>query len=188
MTNIYIFHGTHGYSGENWFPWLKEELEKLGCRVIVPDFPTPENQTLESWFQVLDKYKEFYDSNTILVGHSLGGAFALRVIEKFDVMIKAVFLISSPSGIVPSKFPGADKTDLPFVGEKFDWFKIKNKVGSVVVFQSDNDPYIDHKNTEDISKNLGAELIVVPNAGHFNEKAGYTKFDLLLNLLKEVLK
>ena len=41
MANIFIIHGTEGYPEENWFPWLKKELEQKGHIVFVPQFPTP---------------------------------------------------------------------------------------------------------------------------------------------------
>ena len=37
---------------------------------------------------------------------------------------------------------------------------------------------------EKLSENLGVESELVNNAGHFNEKAGYIKFDLLLDGIK----
>jgi hypothetical protein len=43
MRNIFIIHGSYGYPEENWFPWLKKELSKLGHRVFVPKFPIPAN-------------------------------------------------------------------------------------------------------------------------------------------------
>ena len=60
MATAFIFHGTGGYPEENWFPWLKRELESLDYKVIVPQFPTPENQTLENWFAIFEKYKKVY--------------------------------------------------------------------------------------------------------------------------------
>jgi len=41
-----IFHGSFGNSKENWIPWLKEELEKFGNIVSVPEFP------IEDWDQL----------------------------------------------------------------------------------------------------------------------------------------
>ena len=46
MINILIIHGANGYPEENWFPWIKRELELLGCNVFVPQFPLGEKQTL----------------------------------------------------------------------------------------------------------------------------------------------
>lgn len=72
MSNIFIIHGVDGTPEANWFPWLKTELEKHGHRVIVPQFPTPEGQTLENWLAVLKNYEEFITPDSIFTGHSLG--------------------------------------------------------------------------------------------------------------------
>ena len=72
-----IIHGAYGNPSENWIPWLRESLEKLG-EVIVPEFPTPEGQSLENWRNVFDSS----DENTILIGHSLGPAFILDILER----------------------------------------------------------------------------------------------------------
>ena len=41
MKNVIIIHGTEGYPEENWFPWLKKNLEERGYNVTVPQFPSP---------------------------------------------------------------------------------------------------------------------------------------------------
>ena len=41
MKTAIIIHGTEGYPEENWFPWLKSELEIIGYQTFVPQFPSP---------------------------------------------------------------------------------------------------------------------------------------------------
>jgi hypothetical protein len=185
MTNIIIVHGTYGYPEENWFPWLKTELEKDNYTVFVPKFPTPENQSLKNWISVFEKYKQHLNKESIVVGHSLGTAFLLTVLENLDKPIKAAFFVSGNTDLLDN--PKFDKLNKSFVNRKFDWKKIKKNCPKFFVFHSDNDPYVPLKKAEELSRNLDAKLILVKNAGHFNEKAGYTKFELLLeNILKEI--
>lgn len=184
MVNVFIIHGTAGHPKENWFPWLKERLEKIGCTVIVPQFPTPENQTLETWFKVFDQYKDQYTTETILIAHSLGGAFALRILENYPVKIRAAFLVAAPIGVRPIKNWDGDQ---PFIGKPFDWAAIKSHAEKFVVFHSEDDSMVGIGNGIELAKKLDAEFVRVPNAGHFNAQAGYTKFDLLHEKIKETL-
>ncbi len=177
MSNVFIFHGTDGYPDENWFPWLKQKLEFLGHKVFVPQFPTPENQTLDNWFKVFDGFEKDFNPDSILVGHSLGGAFLLRVLEKSKIKIKATFIVAAPIGVLPIKNFDSDKL---FIGKPFDWKKIKMNCPNFFVFHSDNDPYVSLGNGEKIAEKLGTKLIFIPNAGHFNKASGYKKFELLL--------
>lgn len=184
MQNALIFHGTEGHPKENWFPWLKEKLEVMGVKTIVPHFPSPPvvAARIDEWFGVLEEYENQITEDTILIGHSLGGVFTLKVLEKLDHKVDAVFLVGTPVGVKP--ILNYDR-DSAFSGFEFDWNKIKKQSDTFVVFQSDDDPYVSLGNGEELAKQLGIELSFIPNAGHFNEKAGYTKFDELWEELKQ---
>ena len=177
-TNIFIFHGTEGYPEENWFPWLKQELEQKGYQVFIPQFPSPPiiPAKIAEWFDVLKNYKLSINEHSVLIGHSLGGIFALRVLEKLDSPIKLAIFVGTPIGLQP--ILNFDR-DNAFSGFNFNWEKIKSKSKNFVVFQSDNDPYVGLKNGTELAKNLGVGLSLVPNAGHFNTKAKYLKFEEL---------
>jgi predicted alpha/beta hydrolase family esterase len=183
MVNVIIVHGTYGHPGENWFPWLKSELEKEKHSVFVPKFPTPENQTLRNWIKEFEKHKQHLNKDSIVIGHSLGTPFLLTVIENLDEPITAAFFVSGNTGLLGN--PKLDKLNQSFVDKKFDWKKIKKNCLKFYVFHSDNDPYVPLKKAEDLAKNLGVKVILVKNAGHFNEKAGYTKFELLLEKIEK---
>lgn len=182
MANIFIFHGVGGYPEENWFPWLKKKLENLGHTVFVPQFPTPENQTLENWLKVLEQYKTYLDKDCVLIGHSLGVPFALNVIERYSV--NAAFFVAGFVGKADNEFDEGMKT---FAQREFDWVKLKNNCNNFYIYHSDNDPYLSLEKAERVAHNLEVEIRLVKGAGHFNKSAGYTTFELLLEDVKKIL-
>ena len=93
MATVFIIHGAYGHPGENWFPWLKERLEELGHEVVVPAFPTPEGQTLEKWLKVFSTYQQQVTAESVFIGHSIGPAFILTVLEQLESPVKAGFFV-----------------------------------------------------------------------------------------------
>ncbi|MBI2151440.1 serine hydrolase family protein [Candidatus Woesearchaeota archaeon] len=178
---VFIFHGAYGNPQENWFPWLKKELEKCGCEVYVPQFPTPENQCLESWKTVFENYKDKVTENSILIGHSIGATFLLHILENREETVKAAFLVAG--FISPLKNAQFDELNTSFLKE-MDWLKIQKNCKRTYVFHSDNDPYVPLKFGKELSEKLGIGVTIVKKAGHFNENIGYKEFPLLLDLIK----
>lgn len=183
MRNVLIFHGTGGNPQGNWFPWLKEELEKKDYKVFVPQFPHPKNHTIVDWFKMLEEYTQYINGESLLIGHSLGGLFLLRVLERLDHKVKGAFFAAASVGIKPILYY---ESDLKFSGFDFNWKQIKKNAGQAFVYHSDNDPYICLANGEKLAKKLGVKLTFIPNAEHLNEETGYFKFDLLLQDIKSV--
>jgi len=184
--NIIIIHGSYGRPDENWFPWLKAELEKLNCNVLVPKFPTPEGQSLDAWMKILNEYNYYFDSNMIMIGHSLGVALILRKLELLNKPIKASFLVAGATGKIGNET--FDKINASFFEGGFNWSIVRKNSKHFFVYHSDNDPYLPLKLGEELAKNLNVKLILVKGAGHFNEKAGYTKFPLIFDDIKKLIK
>jgi len=182
--NVFIIHGSFGSPEENWFPWLRGELEKLGVKVFAPRFPTPEGQSLKSWLNVFEKYKQHLDGETILIGHSLGPAFILNALESLDRPVKACFFAAGFLGKLGNQ--EFDKVNKGFTEREFDWKRIKKNGGKFFVFYSDNDPYVPKEKALELAGHLGVKPVLVKGAGHFNEKAGYEKFPVLLEKIKGV--
>lgn len=183
--NFFFIHGAYGNPEENWFPWLKSKLEKLGHEVIVPQFPTPENQAFENWMKVIEPHLSTFSSDTVLVAHSLGPVFAVSLLERISVKIRACFFVAGFTGKLGiEKF---DSINATFTEKEFDWEKIKRNCAEFFVYGSDNDPYVPQKMEEEFARNLGTELVLIRGAGHFNEKAGYTTFPRLLEDISQRL-
>ncbi|MFA6474685.1 MAG: alpha/beta hydrolase [Patescibacteria group bacterium] len=185
MSNIFIIHGAFGQPKENWLPWLKSELETLGNTVYVPKFPTPDNQTLASWKDVFSEYEKLLDQNSIVIGHSLGVAFLLDVLERINQPIKAAFFVAGFISLLDN--PAFDEINKTFVDRSFIWPNIKQNCPKFYLFYSDNDPYVPINAANKLSTELGVTVTLVKNAGHFNDAAGYNKFVLLLEAIKKEL-
>ena len=183
MNKILIVHGLGGNSQDNWFPWLKKELEKLGCSVAVPNFPNSENPKLDEWLSELKKGE--LDTNYILIGHSLGCSFILNVLELLDKPVKATFLVAGFTVLLlDQEINSLIKT---FVDKPFNWEKIRNNCSKFYVINSDNDPHVPFDKALQLALNLAVEVNLIKGAGHFNEAASFLEFPELLEMIKKEL-
>lgn len=180
--NIFVVHGTCGSATGNWFPWLKSEMGRKGHCAIVPQFPTPEGQSFAAWREVfLRDLGSNKPENTILVGHSIGAPFVMRMAEETDLPYRAIIPVCPFA-----KTLGVEQFDTlnsSFVEHDFDWNRIRMGASARVCFASDNDPYVPLALSQDVAAKMDAQLIVVPGGGHLNADSGYTSFPPILDAL-----
>ena len=173
-TNIIIVHGTGGSPEGNWFPWMKAELEALGCRVEVPRFPTPEGQSFDAWREVfLSATDGLRRQNTILIGHSIGAPFVMRMAEESEAPYKAIFPICPFTKTLGCCF---DELNATFVDNVYDWDRVKVGAPQHLCFAGNDDPYVPLSFSQEAATNMGAELRVVQKGGHLNAEFGYLSF------------
>ena len=184
LANVLIIHGIGGDPNENWFPWLKKELEAQGHNAVVPAFPNADKPLLKEWLDHFDSLHQTLEADSVLIGHSLGAAFALRLLERLEHPIKAVFLIAPVSGPLDNRFDHLMGT---FSHNAFDFDRIRKNCAQFFVYHADNDPYIPLETAEQLSKNLHATFRLIPSGGHLNAKAGYTSFEALGQEIGHVL-
>lgn len=185
--NVIIIHGAYGYPDENWFGWLKQELSFLNINCQVPALPTPEGQNLNSWIEVFRKETEgLITSKTILIGHSLGAAFALKWLEKYPNPLYSLILVGTFLGSVG--YDQFDSINKSFFANEPAWDLIKTCCHKIYCYHGNNDPYVSRSQFDFISNNLSAKRIIVSNAGHFNAASGYTQFPQLLFLLTQIIE
>jgi len=185
MANVILIHGSYSNPESNWFSWIKSKLEALGQEVFVPKFPTPENQSFDSWMSAFAEFKQHINEETIIVAHSLGSPFALSVLEELGVKIKATFLVAGFTGSIGKS--ELDEMNKTIAARDFDFDKIKANCKKFVLYVSDNDPYIPFENQKHLASNLGIELKIIKGAGHFVEDSGYKEFEMLLEDIKSTI-
>lgn len=181
-TTIVIVHGTCGSATGNWFPWLKGEMERKGCRVIVPQFPTPEGQSFAAWREVFrDRLGDCAPAQTVLIGHSIGAPFVIRMAEETDRPYRAVIPVcpfAQTLGV--AQF---DALNSSFVEHDFDWGRIRKGAFLRACFAADNDPYVPLALSQDVADKMEARLVVIPGGGHLNADSGFMSFPPVLDAL-----
>jgi predicted alpha/beta hydrolase family esterase len=182
---VVIVHGTYGHPGENWFPWLARTARAAGRRVYVPRLPTPANQSLASWQAAFAEQVGALSKNVILVGHSLGVAFVLRLIEAGGNSVCGAALVSGFVG--PLGIERFDRLNASFFARGFDWLAIRSRIDWCRLYHGDDDPYVPLSRGIEVAKALAAEMTVVPSGGHLNHAAGFDRFDVLWSDLNDVI-
>lgn len=172
MKKVYIIHGWGGSPKEPMLQWLKLSLEEKGYRVAVPKMPKPAFPKIESWVGKLKKIVS-PDSETVFIAHSIGCQAVLRYLETLNnnIKIKEVVLIAPWMELDRQTIEeeGQEVIDIakPWMETPIDFQKIMSHTGKVVAIFSDNDPYVPLSQKDLFEKELGAEIIVENNKGHF---------------------
>lgn len=178
-----IFHGTHGSPQGNWFQWLQEHLMMQGWQVAVPTLPTPDNQSLKNWITALQKQITALDNLDLVVGHSLGATFALKLIEADIIAPKQLILVST----LINKINNAeyDSLNQSFIAEDFNWQKILKIKANITILHGDNDPYVPLDQPETVAEKLQTDLTLIKNGGHLNTESGYNQFPEILEFIDD---
>jgi len=163
----------------HWLPWIKKELEKQDVKTFIPAMPEPWNPKYEEWKKEFEKLP--VNENTTLIGHSAGGAFLVSWLGDTGKKVKKLILVAAGKIILEAN---EDRLkDLYTFDIDND---IKNNVGEIVVFISDDE--LDHgkESSRIYEKELEAKLIELKGRGHFTfNDMGTHEFP---ELLEEVLK
>ena len=92
MNNYIILHGSFGSKDGNWFPWLKQELEKRDIKVNVPQMPVGVgNQNFENWSKELSQLE--VNSNTTIIAHSIAPIFVCKYLITNKIKVKKLILV-----------------------------------------------------------------------------------------------
>ena len=184
MKNALILHGISGLPTENWFQWLKKELEKLGYKVWVPQLPKSDKPNIKRYNKFLLSKDFDFNKETIIIGHSAGAVAILGLLEALpkDIKVNSVYLVGSFKDNLGNK-----NVDGLFTSP-FDFNLIKTKSNKFIYFHSDDDPYCPLSHAKFLHKQTGGELILISGQKHFSiftSGLKYRKFPELLAKIKQ---
>jgi len=176
MKKALILQGWYQKPDSNWYPWLSKELEKKGYEVYLPDLPTihTDKPSLKKQLAYLDKLLKI-DTNTTIIGHSLGCLLAMRIAETRKV--GKIIMVAGWD------FDDLTKEHSLFWKTKINHAKVKKNAKEIICVTSDNDPYFTAFSVEEMSKRLDAKCVLIKGKGHFSDKYGVKKIPQLLKYI-----
>lgn len=184
MTKLVCVHGWAGSPDIGFWPWLRDEATKLGLEVHAPQLPGNENPKLVEWVKIIESLVKDNQSETILIGHSLGCDAVLRYVERQPktTKIKAIILIA----------PFIDETDLKdleeFHGQHIDVERVKLVAHQKIAFFSSNDKHVPLIESIEYQHRIGSQVHILKNRGHFRDDDGCKQIPEVLETIKKCVE
>jgi predicted alpha/beta hydrolase family esterase len=179
---VVIVYGYEGSGPGHWQRWLERELRQRGEAVAFPELARPSEPRCEEWVEELARVVAASPTPVTFVAHSLGCWAVDHFLARHGTeWVRAALLVAPPSPYllfepVQSFFPPPQR---PAV-----WEPIARR--SLLV-GSDNDPYIEPAELEQIARRLGIPLQILTGAGHINIEAGFGPWPFALQWLAPFL-
>lgn len=153
--------------------WTAEQLRQAGIPTETPVMPEPWSPNYERFAAAFENQE--VNEDTILVGHSCGCAFLVRWLGEMQKKIKKLILVA------PWKVARADDEGrAAFYNYPIDK-TIKDRVGDIVMFTSENEEEEGKQSLQMFHDALGGDIHTLPSHGHFTlEDMGSTEFPELV--------
>jgi len=163
---------------ENWYSYVKEELEKLGFNVIAENMPDPDLARKEYWLPFIEEKLEG-DEDAILIGHSSGTVAIMRFLETHK--LRGAVIVGAYHTYLRSDHEKASG----YFDEDWNWEKIKQNVDWIIQFASKDDPYIPIEEARFVHENLNTEYHESDNQGHFGIDVDKVEFPEMIEIIKK---
>lgn len=180
MRRVFIVHRWGGAPHDDWYPWLKSELESLGYQVHVPEMPDTESPQIDSWIRTLSDSVGILDENTYFVGHSIGGQTILRYLQSQSRACAGVLFVAGWFTLQGLESEDEESIARPWLETPIDFDRVRKLIPRSLAIFSDNDPYVALDNKEIFRSKLISQIAVEHEMGHFNQDN--------LNHIKEIIK
>ena len=176
MTNtpVLILPGYGGSGPEHWQSrWAASDASFR--RVVQRDWEKPD---LADWLETLQRHIAACEPAPVVVAHSLGCSLVAHWVGRYGHGVKAALLVAPSDVDSPAHTPEQVRgfSPIPLVRLPFP---------SIVVASTD-DPRVQLERAELFAKAWGSRLVVVPQAGHMNERSGLGEWSEGKALLREL--
>jgi predicted alpha/beta hydrolase family esterase len=184
LKNVLLIHGFNGIP--KIFEYFKEELEKEAYNVIIPEFPVRENITIEAYFKVFEKYKEYFNEDLIVIAHSIGNPMFIKYISKYGLKVGKYISLAgfSKDFFNEGKDVLNEKVKLTILTEN-ELNDAKILINKKYSIYSDSDHLVPFELLEQYCKDIDSISIPMKDIGHMGKKSGLEKLPIVVNIITD---
>jgi leucyl-tRNA synthetase len=154
--NFLILHGFTGRADKNFLPSLQRYLEAAGYKAQVPQMPDTDNPTVLAQVDYVLRECEI-DENTVVIGHSLGGCVAMKLLEKLGHPVRQLVLVAPARE--PAFSQGDDRVYYQNFDFNYDYKEIVKKANKRIILSDTLEAARRKKYLEYLAPKIQAELI-----------------------------
>lgn len=153
--NYVVLPGYSSDENENFYPWLVGELSVDGSLAKTVVYKSPLEHAEPEIIDDLST-RVSLDENTVLVGHSLGGVMALKLLEQSGVKIAKLVLVAS---FANPRFKDKARAFEDKLSWNFDFEKIKQNAREIIVLSDSTDHIVPEDSAVELSEKLNARMV-----------------------------
>lgn len=185
MKNVMLIHGFNGIP--KIYDYFKEVLSEKGYNVIIPEFPTRTDITIDGFFQVFDKYKNYFNDELIVIAHSIGNAMFVKYISKNNLNVRLYISLAGfgepfitegredlNNAIAPTEISNNEK-------EKFI-----NLVKERWSIYSNDDHIVPYSILEEFPKMINSHPMLIKGIGHMGKKSGLETLPQVIEIIDNI--
>lgn len=190
MKTVYLVHCWDGTCNDGWYPWLEEQLKKIGIELIKFNMPNTANPKIEEWVSFLDNKVTTLNEDTYFIGHSIGCQTIMRYLETKDIKtIGGILFVAPWLDLLPEATEDEDsyKTAYPWINTKINFDKVKSFTNNIICIFSDNDYFVSLEQEKEFKDKLNAKTLIVKNKGHISQDDNVYELNEILDLTIEML-
>jgi len=182
VKSVLLIHGFNGIP--KIFEYFKEELEKQGYNVIIPNFPVREEITVDGYFVILDRYKDIFNEQLTVVAHSIGNSMFVKYISKNQYKVGRYISLAgfSKDFFNEGKDVLNEKVRLTILTDK-ELNDVKKLIEKKYSVYSDSDHLVPFDLLKQYCKDIDSVSIPMKDIGHMGKKSGLEKLPEVVNII-----
>ena len=184
MKNIILIHGYNGIP--KIYTWLEENLTKKGFNVVIPNLPPREGAIYNDWKNIISRYNDFFNEETIIIGHSIGNGCLIKYLVEYNIKVNLYIGLAG----FDKYFEHDGRDDLnravkEFIANNEEIEKFKFLTNYRYDIYSDNDHIVPYEILKNYPLDINAKEIFIKGIGHMGKKSGLEEIPEVIDIIEK---